>query len=235
MRDEAEYAPNLDVVLDKLAEAPRYNAWLFDRARPHLGAGVLDAGAGTGTFTELAANAAREVVAIEPDAQFAELLRGRFSSRSNVRVVQADLEDLGGVEGGFDSVVCFNVLEHVRDDARALAQLAERLAPGGRLLLLVPAHPVLYGPTDRAIGHVRRYRKGALRGLLERAGYEVEQLRHVNPAGALWWLVSARWPRSEQMPFAPLSTADRVVPLLRPLDALRLPFGLSLWAVGVRR
>lgn len=229
-----EYAPNLDTVLDKLADAPNYNEWLFSRARPHLGTKVLDAGAGTGTFTALAA-AVAEVVALEPDPEFAELLRRRFDTHANVRVVQADLVALPDVGEDFDSVLCFNVLEHVHDHERALTELRNRLRPGGRLLLLVPAHPALYGGTDRAIGHVRRYRRKPLEQLLRSTGYDPIELRHVNPAGGLWWFVSARIPRREQAPFAALGTIDRVVPLLRPLDRLRLPFGLSLWSVAARR
>jgi hypothetical protein len=110
-----------------------------------------------------------------------------------------------------------------------------RLAPGGALLLLVPAHPHLYGATDRMLGHERRYRKRELRGCLARAGFTVGVVRHVNPIGALGWLVSARLLRRQEIPRASLALFDRTVPLIRHLDRLRLPIGLSLWAVAVNR
>jgi len=106
--------------------ATNYNVWLLDRARPHLGSRVLDAGAGTGTFTEMAAADGRElVVAMEPDPLFADELELRFAGRENVEVVQLEVDDVsrGTVPAPFDSVVCFNVLEHIRDQAGAPARL----------------------------------------------------------------------------------------------------------------
>jgi 2-polyprenyl-3-methyl-5-hydroxy-6-metoxy-1,4-benzoquinol methylase len=42
------------------------------------------------------------------------------------------------INGGYDTVVCLNVIEHVADDRRALANILEVLAPGGRAIILVP-------------------------------------------------------------------------------------------------
>ncbi|HEX9415438.1 MAG TPA: class I SAM-dependent methyltransferase [Gaiellaceae bacterium] len=214
-----------------MAEAPRYNRWLFDRCAPYLGRRVLDAGAGIGTFSELAAPG-REVVALEPDPELVSVLRSRFRGRRDVTVVAGTAED---VSGRFDSVVCLNVLEHISDDAGALAHFFDVLVPGGRLLLLVPAHPSLYGAIDRAVAHERRYDKRGLRELLERMGFVAETLRLVNPLGALGWLWSSRICKSEQVPEGPLRLYDRLVPLLRLLDRVELPVGLSIWAVARRR
>jgi 2-polyprenyl-3-methyl-5-hydroxy-6-metoxy-1,4-benzoquinol methylase len=46
-----------------------------------------------------------------------------------------------------DSCVCLNVLEHIEHDRDALRRMAGVLAPGGVVILLVPASPRLYGPT----------------------------------------------------------------------------------------
>jgi len=211
--------------------ADNYNTWLFERSRPYLGRSVLDVGAGVGTFTALAAPGRDRVVTAEPDSEFADLLEQRFSAMPNVQVLQSEAEDVTLGEP-VDSIICFNVLEHIPDDQAAVGRFRELLNPGGRLLLVVPAHPLLLGATDRALGHERRYRKGPLAGLLAGAGFEVEDIRHVNPVGALGWFVSSRLLRSEQIPAGPLRFYDRLVPLLRALDRLHPPFGLSLWAVA---
>jgi SAM-dependent methyltransferase len=225
----------LEGALADIAEARHYNEWLFDRARPYLGRVVLDAGAGIGTFTELAARSGRTVVALEPDQALAAHLRERVGARAGVRVVEGGAETLPAEVGdGFDSILCLNVLEHVRDDAVALDGFRARLRPGGRLLLLVPAHRALYGAYDRAVGHERRYARRDLRRLLDGAGLEVETLRHVNPLGALGWLVRVRTRRAGDWPSTSFRAFDRLVPLLRRLDRVPLPFGLSLWAVARR-
>lgn len=221
----------LDPVLHDIADARHYNDWLFSRAQPYLGRSVLDVGAGIGTFTERAAEAGTEVTALEPE--FGALLRERLGGRPEVTVLERTLEALEGA-GEFDSILCFNVLEHVADDEQALRRFRDQLRPGGRLLLLVPAHRFLYGGFDHAAGHVRRYDRAPLRALLAQAGFELEELRHVNPVGALGWLARVRLRRGDDWPAASFRTFDRLVPVLRHLDRLRLPFGLSLWAVARR-
>jgi SAM-dependent methyltransferase len=117
------------------------------------------------------------------------------------------------------------VLEHIPDHAAALTSFRERLRPGGHLLLLVPAHPFLFGPIDKAFEHERRYAKRSLGSLLRETGYEVAELRLVNPVGALGWLVTGRILRRDEIPGGPLAAYDRLVPLFRLLDRVALPWG----------
>ena len=207
-----------------------YNAWLFERARPHLGRRVLDAGAGIGTFTGLAAQG-REVVAVEPDPEQLAILRERFDGRADVHVVEGTIED---VSGEFDSIICLNVLEHIPDDRGTLRRFYELLAPGGSLLLLVPAHPSLYGGIDRAVEHQRRYTKAVLAERLQEAGFAVGELRLVNPLGALGWFVSSRVLKRDQVSEGPLKLYDKLVPALRVLDKVDVGVGLSVWVVARR-
>jgi SAM-dependent methyltransferase len=165
---------------------------------------------------------------------FVEKLRARFVSDPRIDVVHGDAAALPEGLSGFDSILCLNVLEHVKHDAAALRGFHAALRPGGALLLLVPAHRRLYGGYDRAAGHERRYDRPALRRLLDQEGFHIDTLRHVNPVAALGWLARVRLHRGDEWPSASFRTFDRLVPVLRPLERLRLPFGLSLWAVAKR-
>lgn len=220
--------------LRRMEQASNYNRWLLARATPYLGRRVLDVGAGIGTFTEQVADG-RFVVALEPDPAFVPALRGRFAGRANVEVAAAQLDELAASSSeAFDSIVCFNVLEHIADDAGALARLFGLLEPGGVLLALVPAHPLAYGSIDAVLGHERRYGKRRLATLLVQAGFELERLAHVNPVGIAGWFVAGRIARSTQIPSGPLRLFDRCIPLFTALDRLHLPVGLSLWTVARR-
>ena len=229
------FPPGQSETLRRMASARNYNEWLLDRARPYVGRRVLDVGAGIGTFTALLADEGKSVVAAEPDPAFVPFLRTRFDGRPNVTVIERDALALAADSfEPVDSVLCFNVLEHIRDDAGALRALRAHLVPGGHLLLLVPAHPALFGSIDRTVGHERRYDKQRLRRLLGEVGFRLRTLRHVNPIGAVGWLFASRVARSEDVPTRSLAVYDRVVPVLRLLDRMPLPFGLSLWAVAQR-
>jgi SAM-dependent methyltransferase len=212
--------------LEAMAGASAYNDWIVDRARPWLRGRVLDLGAGIGTHTAQLLELADQLVAVEPEREFAAILRERVPA---ITVVEGDA---GDVEGPFDAIACFNVLEHIADDVGTLRRLRELLAPGGALLLLVPAHPTLYGTVDRAFGHERRYGKRELRAKLTAAGLVPEVLRHVNPVATAGWLLQAKIRRRPRMSYRGLDLYDRLVPLLRALEPLPIPFGLSLWAVA---
>jgi SAM-dependent methyltransferase len=209
-----------------MAGAEAYNAWVVDRGARWIHGRVLDVGAGIGTHTSRLLPLADEVVALEPEAELASLLR---QEHPTLTIVEGDATS---VEGPFDAIVCFNVLEHIAADEQTLRRFRELLAPDGTLLLLVPAHPALLGSLDRAFGHERRYTKAELAGKLGRAGLETLELRHVNPVGAVGWLVQARVLRREHLPRLGLVLYDRLVPLLRAAEPLPTPFGLSLWAVA---
>jgi len=225
-----EAPPGQEESLDRMADAVRYNAWLFGRAEPFLGARTLDLGAGVGTFTELLAERG-EVVALEPDREFIPVLERRFAEQPRVTVVNGDVSMLPTL-GRFDSVLCFNVIEHIPDDRAAFRAIADVLRPGGHALVLVPAHQALFGEIDRSVGHERRYGRRLVLERLRTAGLAPVVVRYVNPVGAVGWFMSARVLRRNQVPEGPLKIYDSLVPVLRSLDRLRLPFGLSVWAVG---
>jgi SAM-dependent methyltransferase len=213
--------------LDRLADVVAYNDWIVHRARPWLRGSVLDAGAGIGTHTDRLAESAEMVVALEPDPALAALLRRRV----NATVVVGDAT---AVSGPFDVIACFNVLEHINDDQTMLHRFSELLAPGGHLLLLVPAHPWLLCSLDRAFGHFRRYTAGDLRRKLQEAELIPCQIKYVNPIGAVGWFFHGKVLRREHLPVGALTIYSRLVPTLRYLDRLHLPLGLSVWAVAGR-
>jgi trans-aconitate methyltransferase len=76
--------------------------------------------------------------------------------------------------GTFDLLLLLDVLEHVEDDRGFLAELVrESLAPGGHVLMSVPAWPQLFSSHDERLRHYRRYAPAAARRVLASAGLEV--------------------------------------------------------------
>src|SRR5207344_1128705 len=91
-----------------------------------------------------------------------------------------------------DTIVCMNVLEHLPDDDFVLHRFRDHLPPGGRLILLVPAHSWLLGSIDVAIGHYRRYELGPACALLQRCGFEIERAQYLNPTGIVGRFLNSR-------------------------------------------
>lgn len=231
----AEADAELEDTLDNLDDAENYSAWIFSLLEPHLGRRVLEIGAGHGTLTGRLAADGRSVVSTDMSPRCVGVLRERFSNDGSVEVVLGPIESVMDREP-FDAVVLINVLEHIADDEEALAQLHALLAPGGKLLLWVPAFELLYSQLDRRIGHHRRYRIDEVRERVAGAGLEVLDARYVNPVGAVAWLVSARMLRRTPTVGRSVRIFDRyAVPVLRRAErSLRPPFGQSVFAVAKR-
>jgi hypothetical protein len=104
--------------------------------------------------------------------------------------------------------------------------------PGGRLVLLVPAHQWLYGAIDRAIHHFRRYERPVLVARMEEAGFRVEHTAFFNRLGILGWYANSVLMRRTRVPGFQLRLQNLLVPVLRAESRLGLPFGMSLVAVG---
>jgi SAM-dependent methyltransferase len=218
--------------------APRYHAWQYRAVAPFLGSRVLEIGSGSGNMSEHLLQGRPDLLVLtDTDEAYLEKLRERFVGQPSMRVEALTLPDEHAAlrlrAHRLDTIVAFNVLEHVKEDVAAVQCAGKMLEPGGRVVVLVPALPALYGSLDSALGHVRRYTRGTLASLLVTAGFRVEQISYFNFLGALGWWFSSRVRRHNLIPSRQLRAFDACVPLLRFERFLPLPFGQSLIGVGV--
>ena len=230
-----EESLTLTTTLNQLAEVDRYNRWIYDQIAGALGPRILEVGSGTGNITQFLLAGGREVTATDVVPSYREEVRQKFAHRPNLEVGTFDLTRPAAaayLARPFDSVVCLNVLEHIEDDLFALEQMSKALKPGGQLALLVPAHRVLHGAFDDAVGHFRRYGKRELAERLGEAGFKVNSLRFFNLLATLPWLLNGRLLRRPYLPEGQVSLADKLVPLLKLERLVGPPFGISLIAIA---
>jgi SAM-dependent methyltransferase len=153
---------------------------------------IMDLGCSTGFLLEDLRSAYPEAALVGVDLVAAGLAKAH-ANVPEARLVQADARRLPLADASVDAAVSLNLLEHVRDDDRALAELGRVLRPGARAVLVVPAGPHLYDYYDRFLGHERRYASGELAVKASRAGLDVVDDTHLGsllyPA---FWLVKRR-------------------------------------------
>jgi SAM-dependent methyltransferase len=220
---------------ERMAHAANYFAWQGRLVAPQLGRRVVEVGCGIGNFTGMLLD--REMVlAVDVDPACIERLQQRYADRPNLHayVCEPASDAFAGLARWRpDSCVCLNVLEHIEDDGRALAAMASVLAPGGTIVLLVPAFQALYGPIDRNLSHHRRYSRESLAKLAHVTGLAIETLHYVNAVGFFGWWMNAHVFRREAQSASQIEVFDRcVVPWLSRLEAIAPPpFGQSLFAV----
>lgn len=146
----------------------------------------------------------------------------------------------------FDIVGLFDVLEHLEEDTGAIRSAKQMLAPGGRILVTVPAHMSLWSYADEVAHHVRRYSEEELTLKLKEAGFEIEfSTPFMSPLLPLAWAVrhaqSLRRRGNAAKMSAELAPPQVLNAVLRRILAFesrrvkrrrRIGFGMSLLAIG---
>jgi SAM-dependent methyltransferase len=187
----------------------------------HLQGHVVEVGAGIGANTPLlTARHPGPWTCLEPDRELADELGlnlGTHGLSERCEVVVGTLADLPP-DRRFDTVLYVDVLEHIEDDRAELERAGRRLKPGGRLIVLGPAHPFLYSNFDRAIGHYRRYTRRSLRATAPPA-FHAEHIRYLDAVGLAASLVNRYVLRQSDPALRQILTWDRLmVPVSRLVD-----------------
>jgi SAM-dependent methyltransferase len=124
---------------------------------------VLDAGAGRSPYKRFFEHARYEA------ADFAEVRSMRYAPLDYV----CDLRDIPVEDERFDRVLFNQVLEHIPDPSRVLAELFRVLKPGGRIFCTAP----LFYPEHQRPYDYFRFTRFGLRKLFEDAGFEIVSIR----------------------------------------------------------
>jgi SAM-dependent methyltransferase len=200
---------------------------------------ILDIGCGTGaTLDHLKQYGQAHGI------DLSELPLSFSRKRGHRRVLRASATELPYDAGSFDLVTALDVVEHLDDDVKGLAEIRRVLKPGAPAIIFVPAFQSLWGPNDVQSGHKRRYRLEGLREAVREAGLRVERISYANFAMFLPIWVGRKLltalGRNEQAenrinhPFINSLLAKIFSSEAGWLRRRRLPFGVSIVCVARR-
>jgi glycosyltransferase involved in cell wall biosynthesis len=145
---------------------------------------LVDLGAGAGGVTAKLGWRLDRVLAAEGSEELAEMAAHRHGLHAAV----SDIRSTPIADGVAGAVCLLDVIEHMPDPDRALAEARRILAPDGVLIVTVPGHQWLWSGADEFLGHVRRYNRPDLRRALRAAGFTPTSISHV-----FSWLVLPAW------------------------------------------
>lgn len=147
----------------------RERRYLLGKALTGLTPGdALDVGAAGGGNTRVLRDLGWRPAALEYGLEGAEVAHER-----GLATLRADATRLPMADACLDLVVAFDILEHIPDHDRAVAEVGRTLRPGGTFLVAVPADPRLWSAHDDAVDHVRRYTRQTLSAVLTGGGFEI--------------------------------------------------------------
>jgi SAM-dependent methyltransferase len=177
----------------------------FDRLGITAGTRVIDVGCGAGRHAFEAYRRGADVVAFDQDTvelnnvdSILAAMRdaGEVPASAKAEVVKGDALDLPYADGTFDCVIASEILEHVPEDDRAIAELIRVLRPGGSLAVTVPrwlperlCWMLSKEYHSNEGGHVRIYRASGLRDKILAGGMRFTHHHHAHGLHSpFWWL-----------------------------------------------
>ncbi len=211
------------------------NRRTFEEIKPYLGNNILEIGSAIGNISKFLAHLNKNLILTDINENYLEYLRHRFIGNPKVRIILHDLlsTDLSDIlPSKIDTVVCINVLEHIKDEHKSLENIYKILYKNGRLILIVPALKILYGSLDEKISHFRRYGKDELVKKLEGENFRIEKIYYYNFISTIGWFVNGRILKRKLMSSTQVKILDRLIPFFAEIEKrVKIPFGLSLIAI----
>jgi ubiquinone/menaquinone biosynthesis C-methylase UbiE len=200
---------------------------------------ILDVGCGTGAFISELKNKAN-ISGID----FSEKAVSFCKMRGIENVILGGGEKLPWDDNRFDVVLVLDVLEHIEEDRKAIAEIHRVLKSGGMVIAFVPAFLFLWGITDEASHHFRRYTKQELVEKLESQKLKVIRSSYFNTFLFLPILLVRKLSKFFPQKYKPEQETDirselvnKVFYLIFKMESLVLrfvnfPFGVSLMVIG---
>lgn len=218
--------------LESMSQAVWYNRWTVGKFSSFLNGDILEVGCGIGNFTQLLKQYGK-VWAIDIDNNY--ISQTKESVNGQVKVGFGDIEKGSYFfeRQKFDTIVCLNVLEHIKDDRKAFENLYELLKPEGFLILLVPSHQFLFGQIDRSIGHFRRYAKKELEDNLKGTGFKLIKSKRLNFLGSIGWFIEGKILHKNKIDEAKVKIFNFFAPFFLNVENLiEPPMGTSILVVA---
>lgn len=183
--------------LQRLDLATRFNRWMFDTIQPWCKGHVLEVGSGIGNLSQFFLEKNFMLTASDLRDEYINILQDKFGKHQHlagVRSIDLVAENFEtrfhDLLQQFDTVVALNVVEHIKDDALAIANCKKMLKPGGHLVVLVPAYQALYNSFDKELDHYRRYNRKSLNKLFTSQSLEIVHARYFNAVGIFGWFIN---------------------------------------------
>lgn len=220
--------------LDTFSHARNWKSYWISTLRSYIAGDVLEVGAGLGANTAQINNfQVRSIHCVEPEEALATRLREAVREIPRVIVSVGTICGLSGQL--FDCVLYIDVLEHIEDDKAELAKAVRLLRPGGRLIVLAPAHQALYSLFDKAIGHWRRYNRESLSSCSP-PSCRLEKIEYLDCVGLIVSSANKFMLKQEVPTLRQILFWDKyIIPLSKALDPLLgYRFGKSIVAVWMR-
>jgi SAM-dependent methyltransferase len=198
----------------------QYMFYCLDRCieEYHLTPPFLDVGCGKGDLSVYLAAKGWHGKAIDYSEDAMKTAQGNLKPWPHVTVQHLPLSE---VEGAYNTIMLWDVIEHVENDEDALRKICSLLAPQGHLLIAVPSNPKEWRWDDDFYGHIRRYTEENMDEKLARAG--MKPLLFWDFTYPIFWLLRRTYTRFKNPTVNPIIDKETLTKKSSSVNAWDIP------------
>ncbi len=220
--------------LMSIAAADQFNEWMYQQLVPYSSGKILEIGSGIGNISQFFVKKNAHFEMSDIRNQYLQVLKKKFPTNKTFELdlVANNFQNVyKDIIGSYDLVYALNVIEHIKEDQKAITNMYSLVKPGGYVFVLVPAYQTLFNQFDEALDHYRRYTKKTL-NLIFPSDARFIKSWYFNFMGIFAWFLGGKLIRKNTIPKSNMKIYNFLTPLFKIIDYIFCNrIGLSVIAV----
>ncbi len=214
--------------LDHFDSATNFRFYQLSIIKKYLKDSFLEVGAGKGGLASVYKKLLKNITLIEPDKKLFKILKNKFKEKKII----IEKKSIKNIKKKFNTIIYFDVLEHIENDLLEVKSAAKKLKLGGHLIFSVPAYQIFYSDFDKSVGHFKRYNKNDFIQISKKSGLKIEKLIYYDSIGFLFLSINKIFSlKSTNLKFK-ISLWNLLIPISKIIDFITLNnFGKSILCV----
>ena len=189
---------------------------------------IAEVGPGRGGFVKYYKKYSKSLFLIEPDRKLFRILKQKYYNKK-ISVKNSKIQN---IKNKFDTIMYFDVLEHIQNDLKEVLSAKKKLKKNGYLIFSVPAFQIFYNNFDKSVGHFKRYNKNDFNLLSSKSNLKIEKIMYYDSFGLLLIILSKIFNVSNKNLEKNIKFWNFFIPLSKIIDLLTFnKFGKSLLCV----
>ena len=214
--------------LEHFDSASNFREYQVSLISKYIKGNFAEVGAGTGGLVPYYKKFLKKITLLEPEKKLFKILKKSFSSK-RVKIKNNTVDKL---KNNFDTIIYYDVLEHIKNDLEEVKKASKKLKKNGYLILSVPAYQTFYSEFDKSVGHYKRYNKKDFIKFEKKTNLRIEKPAYYDSVGFLFLVLNKIFYLKQTNLKNKIFLWNLLIPVSKLIDSLTFNiFGKSLLCV----
>jgi 2-polyprenyl-3-methyl-5-hydroxy-6-metoxy-1,4-benzoquinol methylase len=214
--------------LEHFDSAYNFRKYQIQLIKKYLQKNLAEVGPGRGGLVEYYKKFVKKICLLEADKSLYQFLKKKIKNKKikikNIKITNINKK--------FETIIYFDVLEHIKNDLREVKEAKKKLNKKGFLIFSVPAHQYFYNNFDKSVGHLKRYNKNDFKKIENKTGLKIEKLVYYDSIGFLLLILNKIFSLSQKNLNYKIQFWNLLIPISKIIDFVTFNnFGKSLLCV----